>query len=85
MPSKCDTIELCKELVTMAAFVDNTRVRDKIYKAVRQLQLLDKIAIEAGLFNHCPCPSRFGGQKVGSVSPLADLRFLVGQESSVNL
>lgn len=48
-PKLVDTIELCKELVIMAAFVGNWRVQQKIYKAVRQLQLLDKLAAEAGL------------------------------------
>jgi hypothetical protein len=48
-PSLIDTTELCKELVMMAAFVGNSHVEQKIYKAVRQLQLLDKLATEAGL------------------------------------
>jgi hypothetical protein len=48
-PKLVDTIELCKELVIMAAFVDNARVQEKIYKAVRQLQLLDRLAAKAGL------------------------------------
>ena len=48
-PTRIDTIELCKELVTMAAFVENPHVQEKIYKAVRQLQLLDRLAVEAGL------------------------------------
>ena len=48
-PKMVDTMELCKDLVVMAAFVENSKVQDKIYKAVRQLQLLDKLATEAGL------------------------------------
>jgi hypothetical protein len=39
-----DTIKLCEELVRMAAFVENKRVQQKIYKTVRQLQLLDQLA-----------------------------------------
>jgi len=39
-----DTSELCKELVAMAGLLDDRRVAQKIYKAVRQLQLLDKAA-----------------------------------------
>lgn len=41
-PKLVNTTELCKELVAMAAFVTNPHVKAKIYKAVRQLQLLDK-------------------------------------------
>jgi hypothetical protein len=43
-PMRVDTNELCKELVAMAAFVDSPHVQEKIYKAVRQLQLLDRLA-----------------------------------------
>lgn len=49
LPRLVDTIELCKELSAMAGFMDNAWRREKIYKAVRQLQLLDKLATEAGL------------------------------------
>lgn len=48
-PKPVDTTELCKELVAMAAFIENLHVREKIYKAVRQLQILDKVATDAGL------------------------------------
>lgn len=48
-PQLVDTIELCKELVAMAGFMADPRRREKIYKAVRQLQLLDKLAAQAGL------------------------------------
>lgn len=53
-PKLADTTELCKELVAMVAFVPNQRLQDKIYKAVRQLQLLDKLAAEAGLLPSHP-------------------------------
>jgi hypothetical protein len=33
----------------MAGVIENPKVREKIYKAVRQLQLLDQLAVEAGL------------------------------------
>lgn len=49
-PRRVDTIELCKELVAMAGLLEDKRVREKIYKAVRQLQLLDKAAADADLF-----------------------------------
>ena len=39
-----DTAELCKELAAMAGFIDDKRTREKIYKTIRQLQLLDKLA-----------------------------------------
>jgi hypothetical protein len=45
-PAKIDTIELCKELVAMAGLLEDRRVAEKIYKAVRQLQILDKLASE---------------------------------------
>jgi hypothetical protein len=48
-PKPVDTTELCKELVAMAAFIPSQRLQDKIYKAVRQLQLLDKLVADAGL------------------------------------
>lgn len=48
-PKPIDTDELCKELVAMAGSVDNPVVRDKIHSAVRQLQLLDKLAREAAV------------------------------------
>lgn len=48
-PKLVDTIDLCKELVAMAGFIEDRRVQEKIYKAVRQLQLLDKLAAEAGI------------------------------------
>lgn len=41
-----DTDKLCKELVEMTSLIDNPVVREKIYSAVRQLQLLDKLARE---------------------------------------
>ncbi len=49
-PATIDTEELCKELVRLAAFAE-PKLRDKIYKAVRQLQLLDKLAADAGLLH----------------------------------
>jgi hypothetical protein len=48
-PRLADTTELCKELVAMAGFLEDKRVQEKIYKAVRQLQLLDKAAADAVL------------------------------------
>jgi len=48
-PKLMDTEQLCKDLVITAAFVENKHVADKLYKAVRQLQLLDKVARQAGL------------------------------------
>lgn len=49
-PKLVDTTELCKDLVRMAGFMaDDPRRQEKIYKAVRQLQLLDQLASEAGL------------------------------------
>jgi hypothetical protein len=39
-----DTIRLCEELVRMAAFVENKKIQQKIYKTVHQLQLLDQLA-----------------------------------------
>lgn len=44
-----NTEELCKDLVRMAGFMLDPKKRDKIYKAVRQLQLLDKVAADAGI------------------------------------
>ncbi len=49
VPQPVDTIELCKDLVRMAGFLEDRRGQEKIYKAVRQLQILDKLAAEAGL------------------------------------
>ena len=46
-PAKVDTTVLCKELVIMAGFLEDRRVAEKIYKAVRQLQILDKLASES--------------------------------------
>lgn len=46
-PAPVNTEELCKELVAMAGFLDDKRVAEKIYKAVRQLQILDKLASES--------------------------------------
>lgn len=46
-PSAVDTTELCKELVAMAGFLEDKRVQEKIYKTVRQLQLLDKLVADA--------------------------------------
>jgi len=48
-PRRIDTMELCKELVAMAGLLDNRYVAHKIYKAVRQLQLLDQVAKSAGI------------------------------------
>lgn len=39
-----DTNEICKDLVAIAGFLDDRRAAMKIYKAVRQLQLLDLAA-----------------------------------------
>jgi len=49
LPAVLDTAELCKELVIMAGFVVNPKIRETIYKAVRQLKLLDKLAVDAGI------------------------------------
>lgn len=48
-PKLLDTRDLCRELVATAAFAGNYHVEQQIYKAVRQLQLLDKLATEAGI------------------------------------
>lgn len=48
-PKLADTAELCRDLSAMAGVMADPRRREKIYKAVRQLQLLDKLAVEAGL------------------------------------
>lgn len=50
-PALVNTDDLCKTLVALAAFAlhDNPRAQAKIYKAVRQLQLLDKLAADGGL------------------------------------
>jgi len=48
-PKLQDTTELCKELVAMAGLLEDTYVAQKIYKAVRQLQLLDEAANNAGV------------------------------------
>ncbi len=39
-----DTMKLCDDLVRMAACIENKTVQQKIYKAVRQLQLLEQLA-----------------------------------------
>ncbi len=39
-----DTMKLCEDLVRMAALIENKAVQQKIYKAVRQLQLLEQLA-----------------------------------------
>ncbi len=38
------TMELCEELVRMAASVENKKIQQKIYKTVHQLQLLEQLA-----------------------------------------
>lgn len=50
-PTLVRSNDLCKQLVTMAAFSlhDNPRAQKLIYKAVRQLQLLDAEAVKAGV------------------------------------
>ena len=50
-PTLVNSEELCKELAAMAGFLDDHRARNIIYKAVRQLQLLDKLAAETSLSN----------------------------------
>ncbi len=42
-----DTMKLCDDLVRMAAFIENKAVQQKIYKTVRQLQLLEQLAAPA--------------------------------------
>lgn len=51
VPALVRSDELCKRLVAMAAFslYDNPRAQTLIYKAVRQLQLLDREAVKAGI------------------------------------
>lgn len=39
-----DTRDLCKDLVAIAGFLEDRRTAMKIYKAVRELQLLDLAA-----------------------------------------
>lgn len=50
-PALVRSDELCKHLVTMAAFnlYGNPKAQALIYKAVRQLQLLDIEAVKAGI------------------------------------
>lgn len=50
-PTLVRSDELCKRLVAMAAFSlhDNPQAQQLIYKAVRQLQLLDAEAVKAGV------------------------------------
>lgn len=48
-PKLMDTIELCKDLVAMAGLLEDRRAAEKIYKAVRQLQLLDEAAKNASI------------------------------------
>lgn len=49
--------DLCKRLVAMAAFslFDNPKSQEIVYAAVRQLQRLDAVAVEAGIL---PPPPR---------------------------
>ena len=63
-PKLVDTVDLCKELVAMAAFSlsDNPRAQAKIYKTVRQLQLLDKLAAEAGVLPKKALTARLGNR-----------------------
>ncbi len=49
LPKLADTAEICRDLSAMAGPMADPRRREKIYKAVRQLQLLDKLATDAGL------------------------------------
>lgn len=48
-PKLTDTKNLCLELAALAGLVEERRVQEKIYQAVRQLRLLDKAARQAGL------------------------------------
>ena len=48
-PKLTDTHDLCLELAALAGLVEQRRVQEKIYQAVRQLRLLDQVAREAGL------------------------------------
>lgn len=48
MNRAADTMKLCEDLVRMAAFIENKKVQQKIYKAVRQLQLLEQLAAPGG-------------------------------------
>lgn len=42
--------ELCKRLVAIAAFhIDDPKAQATVYRAVRQLQLLDAAAVKAGI------------------------------------
>jgi hypothetical protein len=50
-PKLTDTHDLCLELVALAGLVEDRRTQEKIYQAVRQLQLLDRAAREAGLLS----------------------------------
>lgn len=49
-PRKMRTDDLCKALAGIAAFhVTDPHAQMKIYEAVRRLQMLDKVATEAGI------------------------------------
>ncbi len=50
-PALTRSDDLCKQLVAMAAFnlQGNDHAQQVIYKAVRQLQLLDAAAVKAGI------------------------------------
>jgi hypothetical protein len=50
-PKLTDTHDLCLELIALTGLVEDQRTQEKIHQAVRQLQLLDRTAREAGLLN----------------------------------
>jgi hypothetical protein len=43
-PAMVDTTELYRELMALAGVMEDRRLAEKIYKAVRQLQALDQLA-----------------------------------------
>lgn len=51
LPALTRSDDLCKQLVIMAGLTlyDNTSAQKIIYAAVRQLQRLDAVAVEAGI------------------------------------
>lgn len=49
-PRQMKTDDLCKSLVCIAALqIENRPTQMKIYEAVRRLQVLDQVAIKAGI------------------------------------
>ena len=53
-PKKMSSKELCMSLAGIAAFhVEDKAAQMKIYEAIRRLQMLEKVAINAGVLLEC--------------------------------